>query len=606
MKFSLLFKLIANTIIVSMPAYYVYANDFKVSVGDSTKSPFDTDGTITLSGKGKKGEISTKSTNLNLSSRSIDDKDKDKTDPQAEKEFINTAFDKKEGTIIYQGNRNSNRNVRVKSKVVENNKVKENTTQQNRRLQEENGDISIVNVNEKVNNDNTTNNTSSSLSNNVNTQLLKSDVVMEEIAIPTDFSILKKYDEMPTSSPLGLPNLPINDKSFLSLDVVNDVIPNSLRNKDYSRLKVEIEKERVSKGKANKVMVQQNKKEIALTNFENKWIKPLKREIDVMMLSGLPMKVMLITSKDYDMYDFMVSDVGKGKEIRKIDNGIYSLLGEPFINNKKIPMCYIVFDDNFELFNNKILKPLESKIGEDATASLIVGKQVGLCLDELERNRKVYRKHTWFANEVKEIGIYPQTFRTVFPNGMRSTIYKIKENELLNNNAQLQYQQQIADAFAVLWSYNRNYKNAYKSYIEVKDYLPEYSTHYTKPILKKLETKLIRMKTNTLTLSKVWKIAREEQANSTVSKNIVNDFESLYKVQVNELKQDKNKKKSNNYIATMYDAKRPHEMKSLGETKLFEETRQKNREFEKTKNNQLSQLKVDVLKLIKGENEDKK
>lgn len=455
----------------------------------------------------------------------------------------------------------------------------------------------------------------------------------KEIAIPTNFDILKNalkfsnssYASMPTSmSPAGLPEFSYNagiiDESDLR-SVIRSINKANKNSQEYHLTLTENVKNNKEKEDSSKI--------IPFNPIEQKWYAPLKQESQLMMLSGLPMKILLITSKDDLMYHFMINNVLKGKEEelknKKFDDGIFALLGKPIINERIVPMCYLVFDDLINEYNNKILMPLENEIGKEATASLIIGHNVAICLDQLERENKIFKANTWFSNEVYKIGLYQNTFQSLFPRGMKPSIFALKENEIMLNNAQKQYQQRLADSFAVLWSYNRGFKNSYQAYMNVKSYVPDYSTHNTLSALKNLNPKFIQMRTNTLTLSQIWKIARENQKNSGVSQALNNlDYNILYKPQISELKQQKEKSIVSNYYGKNQlgnpsnNVKNMQEMKSMKEVnnmanldssdkieknKKFKEIKDM-KNFEQTKTNKLSSLNFDVAKMLHEDIED--
>lgn len=436
----------------------------------------------------------------------------------------------------------------------------------------------------------------------------------KEIPIPTNFNILKEFWDndsqirMPTSTaPKGLPefaykNSIVNDNELRSL--LNSL---NKKTKQYNKNN--------QKNHNNKNNYKETFEEVELNVIENKWYKYIKKESQLMMLSGLPMKIMVLASKDDLIYNFMLSEVANGSEKKlkdkKVDDGIYSVLGSPFINGREVPMCYIVFGDHIEEYNEKIIKPLEGKLSNEAIASLIVGHNVGICLDELERENKIKKQYLWSLKTVHKLGLYQEAVSNILPNGLKSNIWNLKKEEILNNNAQKQYQQNVADSFAILWAFNRGYKDSYQAYMETKEYLPNYSTHNTTNALKAIKSELNNSKINTLTLSKIWKIARNNQFKVGVSKELSNkDYNALYNEQLSALYQNKEKSKNKNYIPVNKFGKYISNTNDISVTKKnaekikpFNDDKTKN--FEATKNNQLSKINFNVTALIKDEMQDK-
>lgn len=539
--------------------------DFEISIGNTSGRTYAEGEVIELKGTGKQVQTEFMQ-NAPVSKEN-------------EKDIINNAFNEGSGVIILKGSSSKPKS----------------TTQ-------------------KVSQDSVDDEVSKQLVQNVSSKKTYGDLA-KEIPIPTDFNILNQalsstsHTAMPISGPpQGLPDFfgfkeVVSDKDIRGLiNTLTNAGKRSKQKVDWSKMDLDVKTEEKAKENVAPEF------ELALTRVEREWYDALKKETQLMMLSGLPMKVVLVPSRDDLMYQFMLSDVAKGSEDRlrykKFDDGIFSVLGMPLINGKKIPMCYLIFDNMIEDYANKILTPLQNRVGKEATASLVVGHNVGICLDELERQRKVNTKNTWFANEVHQIGLYADSFQSIFPRGMKANIFPLKEREITSTNSQRQYQQRVADGFAVLWAYNRGYKNAYEAFIEVKDYVNPTSTHYIVPALKGLKQKLIAMRTNTLTLSNIWKIARQNQKTVGVEKKIKESYEMDYMPQISELKQDKSSVNMRG-LKTAGEMRNMNTLKNMNQVNTTYATAgnkvanmKDTRTFESTKNNQLATMNFNVRELI--------
>lgn len=438
--------------------------------------------------------------------------------------------------------------------------------------------------------------------------------MVKEIPIPKDFGLLdEKVGSMPLSgAPQGLPSF--NFKVVIDDSDLRKMVKSiNNKNKTLENDNTIHFEDNQHNASLNKVRGggDENLKTVFLNSVEKLWLDALRKESQLMMLSGLPMKVLIVPSQDDLMFNFMKGTIGRSIGYKKIDDGIFSILGKPYINGKEIPMCFIAFDDVIKNYNDKVLKPLETKIGKEATASFIVGKHVGFCLDDLERQNKVPKTNTWFSNEVAKIGLYSKSFQALYPLGLRSNLYKIKEEEILGNNAQKQYQQRIADSFGVLWAYNRGFKQVYKSFIDFKqnENVKSYSIYNTTIAVKNLSSKLVYMETNKITLSKIWKIARENQKQVGVDKSLaLINYDRVFKPQVSDLRKEKQ-------ILNTQDMKHMDEVKRMngenttwnfvnktvknGMEKAKQNTKNQGRNsFENTKNNQLSKMNFNVRELI--------
>lgn len=558
--------------------------DFVATIGNNSNinNQIDLNGTITLTGKGKGNEVSKESI-LDIQQSVQSQQSNESLKNNIKNMTIDEVLNQKDVMTFEGGNK------KTKTSKVDEVDEGEKINQKNEKLSQVEVDFS-KNKNYKY------------------TDMVK------EIPIPKDFSLLDdKVGSMPLSgAPQGLPNF--NFKVVIDDADLRKMVKN-INNKNKTLENKENVSFEKNEHNASLNKIRNNEKEdlktVYLNSVEKIWLDALRKESQLMMLSGLPMKILIVPSQDDLMFNFMKGTIGKSINYKKMDDGIFSILGKPYINGKEIPMCFIAFDDVIEDYNEKILKPLEANIGKEATASLIVGKHVGFCLDDLERQNKVFKTNTWFSNEVSKIGLYSKSFQALYPLGLRSNLYKIKEQEILSNNAQKQYQQRIADSFGVLWAYNRGFKQVYKKFIDfkIKENVKNYSIYNTLNAIKNLSSKLVYMETNKITLSKIWKIARDNQKIVGVDKSLaLINYDRVFKPQVSELRKEKQ-------ILNTQDMKHMNEIKRMngenttwnfvnktvkdGMEKAKQNTKNQGRNsFENTKNNQLSKMNFNVRELI--------
>lgn len=310
----------------------------------------------------------------------------------------------------------------------------------------------------------------------------------KETPIPTNFSLLGQDLGRPSGAPMGLPE-------FKELGTLSDKdLPNVSRESAIT----------ANRNNA-KLLVKNAHKDLQSLNssVSNEWVYLFERESKLMMASGAPMRIVIIPNDQHVMYDFMRTTLAKGSEKRlqelKNGKGVYSLLGYPSVSGVVMPVCYMVMDKDFKnisnashLFGNK-----------EAVASVFVGQMAGKCLDQLERDQKLKQINTLFATEAPSVGILPSVFKKVYPLGMK----RGQSLDEIWTEPQKMVQRQIADSFGVMWAYNRGYKNIWDAFYQYQTRDPSYVINS----LSMTKQKLVYMKTNTLTLSQVWKIAREIQ-----------------------------------------------------------------------------------------------
>ena len=311
----------------------------------------------------------------------------------------------------------------------------------------------------------------------------------KETPIPTNFSLLGQDLGRPAGAPMGLPE-------FKELGTLRDKdLPNVSRDNGV-----------MVRRDGSKLLVKNEHKELQSSlnsSISNEWFYLFERESKLMMASGAPMRIVVIPNEKHVMYDFMRTTLAKGseKKLQELKNGkeVYSLLGYPAVSGVVMPVCYMVMDKDFKNISNA-----SHLFGsKEAVASVFVGQMAGKCLDQLERDQKLKQINTLFATEAPSIGILPSVFKKVYPIGMR----RGQSLDDIWTDSQKMVQRQIADSFGVMWAYNRGYKNIWDAFYQyqTKD------SSYVVNSLAMTKQKLVYMKTNTLTLSQVWKIAREIQ-----------------------------------------------------------------------------------------------
>ena len=134
--------------------------------------------------------------------------------------------------------------------------------------------------------------------------------------------------------------------------------------------------------------------------------------------------------------------------------GMYVYNGQ--IDGKKGPVCYVLNnpDRSEHLWKGFVLNQSTSPTPEHIqwVARYMLSHEVGHCLDQSERLQKIMHQ-SWTRDQAESLGIALAAFdRTFGDNGkIDFNGYQSQMVVLFRDGAQLQYQERVADAFAVFW-----------------------------------------------------------------------------------------------------------------------------------------------------------
>lgn len=259
--------------------------------------------------------------------------------------------------------------------------------------------------------------------------------------------------------------------------------------------------------------------------LENKWANLMQEQANILMDSGIPLKIAIIETNNLLLRRFVVQGMLKNDESRlsKTDMGMYPVMSQSFINGKITPTCYILFDrKNLSAFNKQILTPFSKKIGDKGTAAYLTGHQVAHCLDQFERSKVIPTKRYWFPNDLAKYGVNPSSIRRIFSsNGVTPEDYFKQQTALFDDLGQRQYEERVADSFGVLWTLSKGYStNIVDEIIRLRKNQNSESPHDTKvAVLKAVGDYKLSKTTN---LSQLWKMSRSVQISVGVNNSLGN------------------------------------------------------------------------------------
>ena len=231
---------------------------------------------------------------------------------------------------------------------------------------------------------------------------------------------------------------------------------------------------------------------------------------------GLPMKVYIVGDNNPVVKNFVKKNVLKKHGYDYRDAFISELSMSAKINNSKIPVCYIYPKENISREYNNFFKDLymetyNNSLKEEQIIKFLLGKELGYCLDALERDNYLNNNKLIYAKEAHKLGINSNLFGQKFAHGMRNDEYD--STIFFKDSKQLIYQNMIADIFGFLLSYDSKYDNNHLiQFYYNHDYIK--NNKYHKNLIKEMKN---IMKKDTLKgkkISDLWKISRNIQVNN--------------------------------------------------------------------------------------------
>lgn len=115
------------------------------------------------------------------------------------------------------------------------------------------------------------------------------------------------------------------------------------------------------------------------------------------------------------------------------------------------PTCRILIDESALDDGTVWVEPFARMGQKRAGAGFLVGREVGRCLDGLERSNGVSRRMSFQAGDLVTIGIQSDAAKRAYGLPMTKNAYLANPARIQADLAQIQYQERAADVFGVLW-----------------------------------------------------------------------------------------------------------------------------------------------------------
>lgn len=157
-------------------------------------------------------------------------------------------------------------------------------------------------------------------------------------------------------------------------------------------------------------------------------------------------------------------------------------------------------------------------------ASYLMAHEVGHCLDKQQRENDTATGE-WNAVQLERLGIPIAAFDRTFGagNSITQRQYRQQQVVLYRDGALLQYQERVADAFAVLWMMNSrapdvNLKAVWDARTRTGNH-GDHNAHFTVPTLQKAYAIGMHVKTPQ-SIDMLWGLARQAQFEGGVDRSL--------------------------------------------------------------------------------------
>jgi hypothetical protein len=237
-------------------------------------------------------------------------------------------------------------------------------------------------------------------------------------------------------------------------------------------------------------------------------------------LLGQRFSVSLLNTEDGLVRQFIANGVLKMNPdiYTRMESGLASIyVANGKINGQARPVCYVLNNPARAGHLWRSFVPEDDK-GEKAVqwaASYLVAHEVGHCLDRLQREAYT-QKGQWNAEQLQGIGIPVAAFNRTFGAGRTITAKEYSDQQVVLNRdgGLMQYQERVADAFAVLWMMaNKSPNEHLKPIWDTRNRVASHGVHHahaTTPTLQKAYALGMEIKTMP-NMDTLWGLARQAQ-----------------------------------------------------------------------------------------------
>lgn len=273
------------------------------------------------------------------------------------------------------------------------------------------------------------------------------------------------------------------------------------------------------------------------TALSDQFVDYMKTASNKFLNLGIPMRVVIVNTNDHELRRFVATNILRSNKnnFESIDTGLTSILSlDTQLNNNDVPICYIVLknDQQNELMN-KYIKPLKNFTNDETIASYLVAHQVAHCMDNLERYKQLPKVSTWFGEDAKKVGLSSAAIKRLYPYGMTYNQYSRTTMHLYDDLGQRQYQERIADIFALYLTVFAGYDEKIMEGIgKLRNGIIKNSSHNTYDAIKNIKSDYANA--NKRNVKTLWSEARRLQSEKDIDSSLqFGASENMYKASLN-------------------------------------------------------------------------
>ena len=123
------------------------------------------------------------------------------------------------------------------------------------------------------------------------------------------------------------------------------------------------------------------------------------------------------------------------------------------LSTNQATTCFVILEtEKAKSLHDNFVGSLEGISHPQTGYAYLVSHAVGHCLDESTRVRELNKKLQWQAQDATYVGLLPQAVMQVYGRAFSKDTYLSNPTAMNNHPLQQQYNERVADAFAVAWT----------------------------------------------------------------------------------------------------------------------------------------------------------
>lgn len=248
----------------------------------------------------------------------------------------------------------------------------------------------------------------------------------------------------------------------------------------------------------------------------------LQKEVQRLAQAVAPSFTVVLLPTDDPMYKHFVSN-GLLKmtagEYTQHDHGLSGMMVQGGkVNTTTSDVCYVLYDaQRGEQLWKSFIVPLAEGNHPQTGAAWVIAHEVGHCLDQRERSKKINARLSWRADEAQIIGLWPNAVRKTYGATFAKDAFLTQPWNLLKQPSQQQYGERVADIFATFWNLKLGADPKFLNVArDIRSKVLPSAAHYTAPVFDAVKDNA-SFATRQVRVDVIWDIARNVQKSVGVS-----------------------------------------------------------------------------------------